>query len=131
MKLEPWIIAASEIMSDRLKDLELELRDIIVALKDVAGTQWYDLGLQLKLSPSALDTIAADNHTSDDCKRVMLKTWLQSDPEASWERLAAAQTLTGHETAATVIGRQFSLITTPKNEANTTEEDKIRKLFDC
>ena len=34
-------------MSDRLKDLELELCDVIVALKDVAGTQWYDLGLQL------------------------------------------------------------------------------------
>ena len=26
-------------MSDRLKDLELELHDIIVALKDIAGTQ--------------------------------------------------------------------------------------------
>ena len=32
-------------MSDRLKDLELELRDVIVALKDIAGKQWYDLGL--------------------------------------------------------------------------------------
>ena len=118
-------------MSDRLKDLELELRDVIVALKDVAGTQWYDLGLQLKLSPSTLDTIATDHQTSDDCKRVMLRKWLQIDPGASWERLAAALTLTGHKTAATVIIQQFSLITTPKNEVDTTEEDKIRKLFDC
>ena len=120
-------------MSDRLKDLELELRDIIVAIKDVAGTQWIDLGLQLKLSPSILDTIAADNQTSDDCKRVMLRKWLQSDPEASWERLATALALTGHETAAAVIRRQFSLITTPKDDSDVTEEDKIRKpgIFDC
>jgi hypothetical protein len=81
-------------MSDRLKDLELELRDVIVALKDVAGTQWYDLGLQLRLSPAILDTIAADHQTADDCKRIMLRKWLQSDPEASWERLAAALALT-------------------------------------
>ena len=118
-----------EIMSDRLKDLELELRDVIVAIKDVAGTQWYDLGLQLKLSPSTLDTIAADNQTSDDCKRVMLRKWLQSDPEASWERLAAALTLTGHEAAAAGIRRLFSLIIT--KDEDTTEEDKIRKLFNC
>ena len=116
-------------MSDRLKDLEVELCDVILALKDVAGTQWYDLGLQLRLSPSTLDTIASDHQTADDCKRVMLRKWLQSDPEASWERLAVALTLTGHKTAAAVIRRQFSLITTPKDE-DTTEEDKIRELFD-
>jgi hypothetical protein len=114
-------------MSDRLKDLELELRDVIVALKDVAGTQWYDLGLQLRLSPSILDTIAADYQTSDDCKRMMLRKWQQSDPEASWERLAAALTLIGHETTATKVRSQFSLVTTPKDELDTTEEDKIRK----
>ena len=115
-------------MSDRLKDLEPELRDVTVALKDVAGTQWIDLGLQLKLSPSILDTIASDHQTSDDCKRVMLRKWLQSDPEASWERLAAKLTLTGHETTAAVIRRRFSPVTTPKNYRDTTEEDKMRKI---
>ena len=116
-------------MSDRLKDLELELRDVIIVLKDVAGTQWYDLGLQLRLSPSILDTIAADHQTTDDCKRVMLRKWLQSDPEASWERLAAALTLTGHKTAAAVIRSQFSLVPSAKDELNTTEDEKIRKLL--
>ena len=114
-------------MSDRLKDLELELRDVIIALKDVAGTQWYDLGLQLRLSPSTLDTIASDHQAADDCKRMMLRKWLQSDPEASWERLAAALTLTGYETTATVIKHQFSLNSTSKVEDSTTEEDKIRE----
>ena len=116
-------------MSDRLKDLELELRDVVVALKDISGTQWYDLGLQLKLSPATLDTIAA-HHNVDDHKRMMLRKWLQSDPEASWEKLAAALTVTGHKTAAAVIRRQFSPVTTSKDE-DTTEEDKIRELFIC
>ena len=119
-------------MSDRLKDLEVELRDVVVALKDVAGTQWYDLGLQLQLSPSTLDTIKADHQNVDDCKRMMLRKWLQSDPEASWEKLAAALTLSGHKTTAAAIRRQFSLVTTEdqgrSDHTNSTEEDKIRKF---
>ena len=106
-------------MSDRLKDSELEFRDVVVALKDVAGTQWYDIGLQLKLPPSTLDTIAA-HHNADDHKRMMLRKWLQSDPEASWEKLAAALTLTGHETAASVIRRRFRI-----KDEGSAEEDRI------
>ena len=119
-------------MSDRLKDLEVELRDVILALKDVAGTQWYDLGLQLRLSPSTLDTIASDHQTADDCKRVTLRKWLQSDPEASWEKLAAALTLIGHETISATIRRKFSSISTDLIQeevgSDSKEEDKIRKL---
>ena len=94
------------------------------------GTQRYDLGLQLQLSPSTLDTIASDHQTADDRKRMMLRKWLQSDPEASWERLVAALTLTGHETTATVIRRQFALISILKDEASTKEEGKIRESVD-
>ena len=119
-------------MSDRLKDLELELRDVVLVLRDVAGTQWYDLGLQLRLSPSTLDTIAADHQTADDCKRVMLRKWLQSDPEAGWEKLAAALTLMGHETTSATIRRKFSSISTDLIQeevgSDGKEEDKIRKL---
>ena len=119
-------------MSDRPKDLEVELRDVVLALKDVAGTQWYDLGLQLKLPPSTLDAIAADHQATDDCKRAMLRKWLQSDPEATWERLAAALTLTGHKTAAAVIRRQFSLVNGLEEDSggDTTgsDEDKLRRF---
>ena len=116
-------------MSDHLK---VELRDVIPALKDVAGTQWYDLGLQLRLSPSTLDSIAADHQTADDCKRAMLRKWLQSDLEASWEKLAAALALTGHKTAATVIRCQFSLVNQLERDGGDTidanDEDKIRRF---
>ena len=119
-------------MSDRLKDLEVELRDVVVALKDIAGTQWYDLGLQLQLSPFTLDTIAA-HHNVDDHKRMMLRKWLQIDPEASWEKLAAALALIGHKTIAAVIRRQFSVVTTEDQGGsdNSTEEDKMRKFKYC
>ena len=114
-------------MSTRQEDLKLdglELRDAVVALKDVAGVQWYDLGLQLKLSPSVLDTIAADHQISDDRKRMMLRKWLQSDPEASWERLAAALALIGHETIATNVRAQFVKVAVVAE----ADQDEIRRF---
>ena len=66
-------------MSDRPRDLELELREVVIALKDVAGKQWYDLGLQLRLPPSILDSIAS-HPDAEDHKRMMLRRWLQYDP---------------------------------------------------
>ena len=98
-------------MSDRPEDLELELRDILIALIDVGGKQWYDLGLQLRLSPSILDTIAAHPNIEDH-KRMMLRKWLQQDPEATWEKLASALTLIGHKTTATNVRNQFVSTTT-------------------
>ena len=76
------------------------------ALEDLQGTQWYDLGLKLQLPPSTLDTIAADHESAHDCKRMMLIEWLSKDPEASWEKLAAALTTIGHETTASCIRRR-------------------------
>ena len=116
---------SSGAMSTRPKDLEIELRHVVIALKDVSGKQWYDLGLQLRLSPSTLDTIAADDQTSDDCKRTMLKKWLQSDPEASWERLAAALTLIGHDTIAANVRAQFVKIA--EQVVAEIEQDEIRE----
>ena len=93
-------------MSDRQEDLELQLRDVIIALTDVGGREWYDLGLQLHLTPSTLDTIAAHPNVEEH-KLIMLKKWLHQDPEASWEKLASALTLIGHKTTAANIRNQF------------------------
>ena len=114
-------------MSTRPENLEVEFRDVVIALKDVAGTQWYDLGLQLRLSPPTLDTIAADYETSDDCKRTMLRKWLQSDPEANWESLAVALTLTGHETTAANVRAQFVKVAV-QAAAETEQDDEIREF---
>ena len=111
-------------MSDHPRDLELELCDVLIALTDVGGKEWYDLGLQLHLSPSTLDTIAA--HPSvEDHKRMMLRKWLQQDPEASWEKLASALTLIGHKTTAANIRNQFVSSTTV-NLRSKEEEHETR-----
>ena len=111
-------------MSDRPEDLEVELRDVVIALKDVGGKEWYDLGLQLHLSPSTLDTIAA-HPDIEDHKRMMLRKWLQQDPEASWEKLASALTVIGHKTTAKNVRSQF-VRTTVKVELSKEEERETR-----
>ena len=112
-------------MSDRPEDLELELRDIIVALADVGGREWYDLGLQLHLSPSTLDTIAAHPNVEDH-KLMMLKKWLHQDPEASWEKLASALTLIGHKTTAASVRNQF--VSTASMEVHSKDEEHETRM---
>lgn len=107
-------------MSDRPEDLELELREVIIALADVGGREWYDLGLQLHLSPSTLDTIAAHPNVEDH-KLMMLKKWLHQDPEASWEKLASALTLIGHKTTAVSVRNKF--VSTASVEVRSKDEE--------
>ena len=53
--------------------------------------QWYDLGLQLKLTEGTLETIKSDNHeNAQHCLRKVLSTWLKIDPRPSWQTLCAA-----------------------------------------
>ena len=58
---------------------------------------------------------------------IKMRKWLKSDPEASWEKLAAALTLVGHEsTAAAVTKCKFSSISS-KEAGDSKEDDKIRE----
>ena len=112
-------------MSDCPKDLELELHEVVIAVNDVAGEQWYDLGLQLRLPTSILDFITS--HPVDVRKRMMLGKWLQYDPEASWEKLSCALTLIGHKNTAANIRSQFVRIVTTAREDRKKDEDEIGK----
>ena len=83
--------------------MELELRDVML-YRSAQGRGRYAMvrsgaPVMTVAFHSGHDSIAADHQTADNYKRVMLRKWLQSmqsDPEASWERLAAALTLMGH-----------------------------------
>ena len=119
-------------MSNSPKDVELELREVVIAVKDVAGEQWYDLGLQLRLPTFILDPIAS--HPVDVRKRMMLGKWLQYDPEASWEKLACALTLIGHKTTAASIRSQFVKATAQgtseaDGSCDTEEDTEIRECI--
>ena len=54
-----------------------------------ARSKWYNIGLELQLTPGTLDTIKADNDTVDDCFRDMLTTWLKG-PKPTLSLLAEA-----------------------------------------
>ena len=52
--------------------------------------KWYNLGLELGLTPGTLDSIKQTNHyDTDECFKATLKEWL-SKPELdrSWSKLA-------------------------------------------
>ena len=53
-------------------------------------TQWYYLGLQLKVSPETLDTIRENALYSRDLLLEMLKVWLTSSDNTSWKTLIDA-----------------------------------------
>jgi hypothetical protein len=56
-----------------------------------AAAKWYDIGLELGLTPDYLDTIKRANVDSQDCLRELLRRWLSSvDPQPSWKALITA-----------------------------------------
>ena len=65
-----------------LDDLGLLLEELL----DVR-TQWYSLGLQLKLSVGTLDGIREQFSDTRDHLLVMLKTWLTTGVNPSWNTL--------------------------------------------
>ena len=66
-----------------------DLADVLAALKEV--TKSYQLGIQLKIDSSELDSIEK-NHPRDvdQQKTEVIKYWLCNSPDASWTTLANA-----------------------------------------
>ena len=112
-------------MSDRPSDIKLELKDVVVAVREV--TEWYDLGLQLGLPDYVLKVVASHPNVEEH-QRMMLSKWLESDPSASWEKLAAALCTIGKKVSAEKVRRQF-LGLLPVQSGDVVEHDaKQRKL---
>ena len=95
-----------------------DLSEVLIALKDV--TDWYTLGIHLRLKASTLDRIRHDFKDGRYAKEEMIKLWLEQDPEsivpgstATWKTLVKA------------------LIIMDENKvAKTIEEDVSYKLLD-
>ena len=53
--------------------------------------QWYNLGLELDITPDSLDTIElANTRKPDHCFRAMLTKWLREHQRPTWSALAEA-----------------------------------------
>ena len=68
---------------------------------------WNGLGLQLDVSQSRLNKIGRENKSEDECRSSMIFTWMNSDPEASWEKLSSALVKIGHRVLANKIDTQI------------------------
>lgn len=54
------------------------------------AADWHNIGIFLDVPEEKLVTIKKDDSQSDDCLRDMLVTWLNLDPEPSWDKVAEA-----------------------------------------
>ncbi len=66
-----------------------DLLDVLTELLEV-GAAWYKIGLALKFSPGTLDAMKGPHKEPMDCMMDMLKEWLSTSPDPSWEGLIAA-----------------------------------------
>jgi len=82
------------------------LKDLNSVIRQETGvaTRWYELGVELLDSNTAvLDVIKTSHHRDDDRCSEMFKMWLEMKPDASWGQLVAALINIGMKTAADKI----------------------------
>jgi len=80
-----------------LKDLNNVMRH------EAAGvaTRWYDLGVELLDSNTAVLDVIQSDHQSDNARcSKMFKAWLETKPDANWSQLVTALNNIGLKTAA-------------------------------
>ena len=70
--------------------MPLTVKDIQNELKEMTA-EWYQLGVQLEISPTTLNTLERDHpHDARRCMIEVINRWLQNIPECSWAKLAKA-----------------------------------------
>ena len=93
---------------------DLSLKNLINALRKL--TDWYDLGLQLDIEDHWLEKFSSENQRIEKCKLAMLQFWLQSDEEASWEKLISALREMNQNRLATEIQKKYQMSSRPLSE---------------
>ena len=83
---------------------QLNLKDLNNAMRrEAAGvaTRWYELGVELLDSNTAVLDVIQSDHQSDNARcSKMFKAWLEMKPDASWSQLVTALNNIGLNTAA-------------------------------
>ena len=84
---------------------ELTLKNILNTTK---GVKWYELGVQLDFEESRLDIISEDHpNNAGRAKIRLISEWLKNDREASWDKLAVALRLMGHQNLSDAIIQKY------------------------
>ncbi len=64
-----------------------DLVDVLTELVDVCAADWENIGLGLRLKPGTLGAMKGPFKEPKDCLRDMLKEWLNTSPDPSWQSL--------------------------------------------
>ena len=68
-----------------------ELRDVYKYVIPEYAYNWRSLGELLHFKPAELEIIFSDyRNDCKECCRRLLSSWLEKDPNASWDRLLSA-----------------------------------------
>ena len=74
------------------------------------SSKWYDLGLELGISPDHLDAIRKGNDDPQDCLREVLKRWLADvEPAPTWRTviIALRNPAVGHHSLAEELEQKY------------------------
>ena len=77
--------------------------------------EWDHLGANLGLSETTIADIRRRSDGIDARTTAMISKWLESDGEATWEKLARALTTLGHDDIASQIRGRLTVISPPSN----------------
>ena len=70
-----------------------------------AEAKWYEIGLQLSVPSSSLDSISTDGDSSSEKLRETLKVWLKTAPKPTWQNIVNAlrSSVVGESNLATIV----------------------------
>lgn len=83
------------------KDTRFDVKHLLNITEDVVD--WFGLGTQLEVKHSRLKKIQREIDTEDGRRCEMINYWLNTDPEASWEKLSEALIRVDHHALADKI----------------------------
>ncbi len=101
-----------------------KLLDVLTELLP-ASVSWYNIGLALDMDPGTLDAMKVGTYKDPrDCLRDMLKEWLSTSPDPSWEGLIAAlrHPVVGKETLARQLEAKHCTQAPPEGRYKHTAE---------
>ena len=76
----------------------------------MTAAKWYQLGVQLGISPATLNTIEYNcHHDAQRCMTEVISMWLRNAPECSWAKLAqAVEAMGGYAVLAEELRKKTS-----------------------
>lgn len=88
-------------------------------LKELSSvSDWFMLGVYLKLEVSELRKVQAQFNSVERCKLEMFDIWLRTCPNASWELVASALNCLREDSLASTLRQKYSTpVMTPKHKS--------------